>query len=114
MAEPSVVIEPAELNGYLASRGWRREGSRRGAGVWELESSGRLLVPDLIEFPDDDELVAEAVRKLAGIEQRSQREFSLISLNRWSTRSTSVRTRKLLPGRSHCHRGSKHSTAYTC
>ena len=77
MAEPSMVIEPAELNGYLASRGWRREGSWRGAGVWELESSGRLLVPDLIEFPDDNELLVEAVRKLAGIESRSQREVLL-------------------------------------
>jgi len=74
MTEPSALIDPSELNSYLTSRGWRREGSWRGAGVWALESSGRLLVPDLVEFSDDNELVAEAVRKLAGLEERSQRE----------------------------------------
>jgi hypothetical protein len=77
MPEPEAVIDPAELSGYLASRGWRREGSWRGAGVWELESSGRLLIPDHREYEDDGELLAEAVRKLAGYEERPERELLL-------------------------------------
>jgi hypothetical protein len=77
MAEPAPVIDPSELSGYLASRGWHREGSWRGAGVWALESSGRLLIPDRREFPDDSELLQEAVRKLAGYEERPERELLL-------------------------------------
>lgn len=77
MPERETVIDPSELSGYLASRGWRREGSWRGAGVWELESSGRLLIPDRREYQDDGELLAEAVRKLAGYEERPEQELLL-------------------------------------
>ena len=77
MPEPEATIDPSELSGYLASRGWRREGSWRGAGVWELETSGRLLIPDQREYSDDGELLAEAVRKLAGYEERPERELLL-------------------------------------
>lgn len=77
MPEPEAAIDPSELSGYLASRGWRREGSWRGAGVWELESSGRLLVPDRREYQDDGELLAEAVRKLAAYEARPERDLLL-------------------------------------
>jgi hypothetical protein len=77
MPDPEPAIDPSELSGYLASRGWRREGSWRGAGVWELETSGRLLIPDHREFEDDSELLAEAVRKLAGYEERPERELLL-------------------------------------
>jgi hypothetical protein len=74
MSEPHPDIDPSELSGYLASRGWHREGSWRGAGIWELESSGRLLIPDRREFPDDSELLQEAVHKLAGYEERPERD----------------------------------------
>jgi hypothetical protein len=77
MPEPELAIDPSELTGYLASRGWRREGSWRGAGVWALESSGRLLIPDHREFQDDGELLADAVRKLAGYEERPEGELLL-------------------------------------
>jgi hypothetical protein len=77
MPEPDALIESSELRGYLASKGWRREGDWRGAGVWELESSGRLLIPDHREYQDDGELLSEAVRKLAGYERRPEQELLL-------------------------------------
>jgi hypothetical protein len=77
VTEPVPVVDPSELSGYLASRGWHREGSWRGAGVWELDPAGRLLVPDRREYPDDGELLQEAVRKLAGYEERPERELLL-------------------------------------
>lgn len=77
MPEPEAAIDPSKLSGYLLSRGWRREGSWRGACVWELESSGRLLIPGHREYQDDGELLAEAVRKLAGFEERPERELLL-------------------------------------
>jgi hypothetical protein len=64
MADPETAIDPSELSGYLASRGWRREGSWRGAGVWELETSGRLLIPDHREYQDDGELLAEVTNAI--------------------------------------------------
>jgi hypothetical protein len=77
MPDSEAAIDPSELSGYLVSRGWRREGSWHGAGVWELDSSGRLLIPDHREYQDDGELLAEAVRKLAGYEERPERELLL-------------------------------------
>jgi hypothetical protein len=77
MPESEAVIDPSELSQYLASRGWRREGNWRGAGVWELESSDRLLIPDHREYQDDGELLAEAVRKLAAYEERPEQELLL-------------------------------------
>ena len=75
--DSETVPDPSDLSGYLLSRGWRREGSWRGAGVWELESSGRLLIPDQREYQDDGELLAEAVHKLAGYDDRPERELLL-------------------------------------
>jgi hypothetical protein len=72
--EQEATIDPSELSGYLLSRGWQREGTWRGAGVWELESSGRLLIPDRREFQDDDELLVDAIRRLAGYEERPERD----------------------------------------
>jgi hypothetical protein len=77
MPESGAAIEPAQLSEYLKSRGWQREGSWRGAGVWELDSSGRLLIPDRREYQDDGELLAEAVRKLAAWEERPEYELLL-------------------------------------
>jgi hypothetical protein len=77
MPEPTAGVDPADLSGYLESRGWRREGSFRGAGVWELESSGRLLIPDHREYQDDGELLQAAVRKLAVYEERPEQDLLL-------------------------------------
>jgi hypothetical protein len=77
LPETEATIDPSELSEYLTSRGWRREGSWRGAGVWVLESYGRLLIPDRREFQDDGELLADAVQKLAGYEERSNRDVLL-------------------------------------
>ena len=77
MPEPTASVDPADLSEYLASRGWRREGSFRGAGVWELESSGRLLIPDHREYQDDGELLQAAVRKLAVYEERPEQDLLL-------------------------------------
>lgn len=77
MTNPLPVVDPSELSGYLASKGWHRDGSWRGAGVWSLESSGQLLVPDRFEYQDDGELVREAVQKLAAYEDRAEQELLL-------------------------------------
>lgn len=80
MNEQAPTIGQAELTGYLASRGWQHEGSWRGAMVWTLGSSGRLLVPahrDDTEYADDEELLVMALRKLAKLEDRPEREVLL-------------------------------------
>lgn len=77
MPEPEAAVDPSDLSSYLLSRGWHREGNWRGAGVWALESYGRLLIPDRREFQDDGELLADAVRKLAGYEERPERDVLL-------------------------------------
>ncbi|WP_157253588.1 hypothetical protein [Nonomuraea typhae] len=77
MSEPASTVNPEELSGYLASRGWRREGTWRGAIVWGRESAGRVLIPSSLEYPDDSELLDEAVRKLATFEDRPQEEILL-------------------------------------
>jgi hypothetical protein len=71
------VVDPSELSGYLASKGWHRDGTWRGAGVWSLESSGQLLIPDRFEYQDDGELIREAVQKLAAYEDRAEQELLL-------------------------------------
>ncbi|WP_182877905.1 hypothetical protein [Microbispora sp. H10670] len=71
------TIDPDDLVGYLSSRGWRHEGSWRGAMVWRLDAMGEVLVPARREYPDDDELLEAAVRKLARCEERPEREVLL-------------------------------------
>ncbi|MEU5850428.1 hypothetical protein [Saccharopolyspora shandongensis] len=71
------TVAPSELTGYLASRGWRRADTWRGAIVWSLDASCHLLVPDRREYDDDDELLAEAVHKLAAYEARPEQEVLL-------------------------------------
>jgi hypothetical protein len=77
MTEPVPVIDPSQIGGYLQSKGWIREGNWRGAGVWSLESSRQLLVPDHREYDDDSELIQEAVRRLAAYEERPEGELLL-------------------------------------
>ncbi|WP_283134649.1 hypothetical protein [Rhizohabitans arisaemae] len=77
MNEPLIAIDPDNLVGYLASRGWRHVGSWRGAMVWDLDTAGQVLVPPQREYPDDEELLQAAVRKLARIEERLEREVLL-------------------------------------
>lgn len=74
MTHSAGVVEPTDLTGYLASRGWQRDGTYRGANVWRLESVGKLLVPERLDYDDDGELVADAVRRLAEFEERPARE----------------------------------------
>jgi hypothetical protein len=77
VTEPRTAIDPAELNGYLVSKGWRREGSSRGAALWGLEPGCRLVVPERREYDDDEELLAEAVRQLAAWEERPEPDVLL-------------------------------------
>jgi hypothetical protein len=77
VTNPLPVVDPSELSGYLASKGWHRDGTWRGAGVWSLESSGQLLIPDRFEYQDDGELIREAVQKLAAYENRAEQELLL-------------------------------------
>lgn len=77
MTESDATIDPADLNGYLASRGWRQEGTSRGAFIWGLEPGCRLLVPERREYDDDAELLAEAVRLLARFEERTEPDLVL-------------------------------------
>ncbi|MCG5216109.1 hypothetical protein [Streptosporangium sp. KLBMP 9127] len=72
MNEPRAGVDPDDLVGYLASRGWHHEGTWRGAMVWERDT-GRVLVPARREYADDDELLRAVVRNLARIEGRSER-----------------------------------------
>ncbi|MTL12686.1 hypothetical protein GL307_14110 [Nocardia seriolae] len=74
---PTTAIDPVALGGYLVSRAWERHGSWRGADVWQKAGHARLLVPPRIEYPDDDELLWAAIRKLAEAEGRSTRELLL-------------------------------------
>jgi hypothetical protein len=77
VTESEAVINPADLNGYLASKGWHREGTSRGAFVWGLEPDCRLVVPERREYDDDDELLTEAVRRLAAFEERPEPDVVL-------------------------------------
>ena len=77
MTEPALAVDPSDLNGYLESAGWRREGTSRGALVWALEPGRRLIVPERREYEDDDELLVEAVRSLASAEERPELDVVL-------------------------------------
>ncbi|MGP3920441.1 hypothetical protein [Nonomuraea sp. 10N515B] len=81
MTESQSVIDPDALIGYMASRGWRYTGTWQGAMVWQLESSGRILIPAQREagdeYVDDEELLATALRKLAKFEDRPEHEVLL-------------------------------------
>ena len=77
MTQPLPIIEPAALSGYLESKGWHRDGDWRGAGVWSLDATGQLLIPDHFEYQDDSELIREAIQKLAAFEERPQQDLIL-------------------------------------
>ncbi|GAB3655735.1 hypothetical protein [Glycomyces tarimensis] len=80
MSDELASIEPETLNSYLERRNWSRQGTRRGAIIWQAAGSGksdtamRLLVPPARVFSDDDELVVEAIHKLAKWEERDVSE----------------------------------------
>ena len=77
MTSPPPAISPAEISGYLESKGWHRDGSWRGAGVWSLDDSGQLLIPDHFQYEDDSELIGEAIQKLATYEARAENDIIL-------------------------------------
>lgn len=77
MTESTATVDPADLNGYLASRGWHQEGTSRGAFIWGLGPDCRLLVPERREYDDDAELLAEAVHLLARFEERPEPDLLL-------------------------------------
>ena len=77
MTESGATVDPVDLNGYLASRGWHQEGTSRGAFIWGLEPDCRILVPERREYDDDAELLAEAVRLLARFEERPEPDLVL-------------------------------------
>ena len=77
MTESGATVNPVDLNGYLASRGWHQEGTSRGAFIWGLEPDCRILVPERREYDDDAELLAEAVRLLARFEERPEPDLVL-------------------------------------
>ncbi|MEV5410029.1 hypothetical protein AB0K60_14485 [Thermopolyspora sp. NPDC052614] len=77
MSDPTSAVDPDELVDYLASRGWRHEGSWRGAMVWRRDAAGEILVPARREYPDDDELLQAVVRRLAECEDRPERDVLL-------------------------------------
>ncbi len=65
-------IRPLDVSSYLASKGWQRDGDWHGASVWRLGTRARLLVPDLQEYDDADQLIREAVAKIARYEARPE------------------------------------------
>jgi hypothetical protein len=70
------TIDPDALMGYLTSRGWRNEGTWRGALVWSATGT-QLLIPPRQVYPDDEELLHEAVAKLAAVEDRPEEDIRL-------------------------------------
>jgi hypothetical protein len=68
------TVSAADVSGYLASKGWERDGEWRGASIWHLGETARLLIPDLRDFDDTDQLIREAVAKIAGYEARPERD----------------------------------------
>jgi hypothetical protein len=66
------TVRARDVSGYLASKGWERDGDRNGASVWRLGNQARLLVPDLQAYDDADELIHAAVAKIARYEARPE------------------------------------------
>lgn len=77
MSEPLSAVDPRDLSLYLASQGWQRQGLWRGAMIWRRESAGQVLIPDRLEYQDDEELLQQAVRTLAEFEERTEQEVLL-------------------------------------
>ncbi|WP_216893442.1 hypothetical protein [Nocardia alni] len=72
MTQPDNEINSQALFGYLVDRGWRQDGTWRGAPVWTRNDSDvRLLVPASIEYPDDPAVLRRAVSDLATAENRT-------------------------------------------
>lgn len=69
-----MTADPGEVSGYLASKGWQRDGDWHGASVWRLGRDARILVPGGDGYEDTDELVATAVATIAKYESRSERD----------------------------------------
>jgi hypothetical protein len=65
-------VRPPDVSSYLASKGWQRDGDWHGSSVWRLGTQARLLVPDLQEYEDADQLIQEAVAKIAKYEARPE------------------------------------------
>lgn len=74
MTSFETAIQPLDVSSYLASKGWNRDGDWHGASVWRLGSEVRLLVPDIQEYEDADQLIQEAVAKIARYEARPERD----------------------------------------
>jgi hypothetical protein len=70
MTNPAIDVRAADVNSYLASKGWEREDDRHGASVWRLGTMARLLIPEGHEYEDDDELFRESIRRIATYEAR--------------------------------------------
>ncbi|HTU75026.1 MAG TPA: hypothetical protein VMG38_16040 [Trebonia sp.] len=72
MSETPATVSGPDVSSYLASKGWQRDGDWRGATIWRLSDQARLLVPDLHPYDDADQLIAEAIAKIAKYEQRPE------------------------------------------
>jgi hypothetical protein len=77
MTSPSPALSAADIGSYLRSKGWERDGNWRGAGVWRLGEQARLLIPEQGHRDDDEELIREAIRKVAKYEQRPESDILL-------------------------------------
>lgn len=72
MNDFQTTVRARDVSGYLASKGWERDGDWHGASVWRLGTEARLLVPDLQAYDDADELIQAAVAKIAKYEARPE------------------------------------------
>jgi hypothetical protein len=77
MTSPIPALSAADIGSYLRSKGWERDGNWRGAGVWRLGEQARLLIPEQGHRDDDEDLIREALRKVAKYEQRPERDILL-------------------------------------
>lgn len=67
-------VRVPDVSSYLKSKGWQRDGDWRGASVWRLGEQARLLVPNRPEYDDANQLIEEAIAKIARYEGRPERD----------------------------------------
>ncbi|WP_214318601.1 OB-fold nucleic acid binding domain-containing protein [Nonomuraea sediminis] len=65
------VVSPAQLSDYLASQGWQRIDTWRGAVIWHLDGAGEVLVPHEPAYRDYQDRLREVVRVLSRVEHRA-------------------------------------------
>jgi hypothetical protein len=72
MDSREISEQAANVSSYLESKGWVRDGERRGATTWHLGDDAWVLVPDVRQYDDASLLLHEAVAGIAKCEARPE------------------------------------------